>query len=48
MRLSLHVIHSKRAVSKDTDERTNPVSDKSDGAVKSSLKKILDESDPHK
>ena len=38
----------KRAVSKDTDERTNPVSDKSDGAVKSSLKKILDESDPHK
>ena len=40
--------NSKRAVSKDTDERTNPVSDKSDGAVKSSLKKILDESDPHK
>ena len=40
--------NSKRAVSKDTDERTDPVSDKSDVAVKSSLKKILDESDPHK
>ena len=41
--------NSKRAVSKDAEERPEgPVSDKSDVAVKSSLKKILDESDPHK
>ena len=40
--------NSKRA-SKDADERpAGPASDKSDVAVKSSLKKILDESDPHK
>ena len=40
--------NSKRAASKDTEQRQEPVSDKSDVAVKSSLKKILDESDPHK
>ena len=41
--------NSKRAVSKDAEERSEgPASDKSDVAVKSSLKKILDESDPHK
>ena len=41
--------NSKRAASKDAEERPEgPVSDKSDVAVKSSLKKILDESDPHK
>jgi len=41
--------NSKRAVSKDAEERPEgPASDKSDVAVKSSLKKILDESDPHK
>ena len=41
--------NSKRAASKDTEDRKEgTVSDKSDVAVKSSLKKILDESDPHK
>ena len=41
--------NSKRAASKDTvDRKEGTVSDKSDVAVKSSLKKILDESDPHK
>ncbi len=41
--------NSRRAISGDADNRAeNHASDKSDVAVKSSLKKILDESDPHK
>ena len=41
--------NSRRAISGDGENRTEvPASDKSDVAVKSSLKKILDESDPHK
>ncbi len=41
--------NSRRAISGDADNRAEThASDKSDVAVKSSLKKILDESDPHK
>ncbi len=41
--------NSRRAISGDADNRADThASDKSDVAVKSSLKKILDESDPHK
>ena len=41
--------NSRRAISGDADDRAEThASDKSDVAVKSSLKKILDESDPHK
>ena len=41
--------NSRRAISGDAENRAEShASDKSDVAVKSSLKKILDESDPHK